>query len=98
MSENKSVDEQISEIKMSEHTNLRIGNKLLWRAISILGLVLAGIGFSSMISEWMVSVGIEWVSVSNVGMMVTGLWIVLSAGIAELLTDRVFKHISKKSD
>lgn len=86
---------------MSEHTNLRIGNKLLWRATAILGLVLSGIGFSGVIAEWMVSAGIEWVSVSNVGMMVTGLWVVLSAGIAELLTDRVFRHItsiSKKSE
>jgi hypothetical protein len=81
---------------MSEHTNVRIGNKLLWRAIAIMGLVLTGVGLSSIFSEWLVAAGVEWVSVSNVGMMVVGLWIVFSAGIAELLTDRVFKHLAKK--
>jgi hypothetical protein len=79
---------------MNEYTNLRIGNRLLWRAAAIAGLVFAGIGLAGVISEWMVAAGIQWVSISNVGTMVTGIWIVLSAGIAEFLTDRVFKHIS----
>jgi hypothetical protein len=76
---------------------MQIGNRLFWRAIAILGLIFAGVGISSMVSKWAVSIGIEWASVTDLGMFVTGVWIVLSAGVAELLTDRVFKHLSKNS-
>jgi hypothetical protein len=80
---------------VTRYDSLRIGNRILWRALAILGLVFAGMGLSGILSEWVVSVGIEWVSVTNLGMLVTGLWVILSAGVAELLTDRVFRQLAK---
>jgi len=80
---------------MVDGERLRIGNRLLWRGVAIFGLVFAGMGFAGMFSEWIVSLGIEWVSVSNIGLLITGFWVILSAGIAELLTDRVFRSIEK---
>ena len=77
--------------------NIQVGNKLLWRVVMILFLVITGIGLSGQIAQWAVSSGIEWVSVTDLGMIVIGVWGMLSAGIAETLTDRVFKHLSKNS-
>jgi hypothetical protein len=78
-----------------QQSNLRTGNRLFWRAVAIIGLVLMGVGLSGMVSEWIVAIGIEWISVTNVGMFVVGVWVIISAAIAEVLTDRVFKHIPK---
>ena len=81
---------------MTEDNRMSTVNKLVWRAVAIFGLVFTGIFVAGGFSEWLVANGVEWISVSNVGGIITGLWIMLSAGIAELLTDRIFRKMGKK--
>ena len=78
-----------------KQSGLQLKNRLFWRAFFIAFLVFFGVGLSGQVAKWAVAIGAEWISVSDLGMMVIGVWGMLSAGIAEMLTDRVFRHMAK---
>lgn len=81
----------MSETKQVALGKARFLNKLLWRIILIAGFVMTGLGLSSIVSEMIVSLGIEYISATNAGMTVNGVWVMVAALVAEFITDRLFK-------
>jgi hypothetical protein len=77
-------------------SRLQMLNRLFWRGVIIAGLVIAGLGLSGALSEIIIKLGIEFISVTNISMTFLGFWVMFSAAIAESLTDRVFKKLGKK--
>jgi hypothetical protein len=71
-------------------------NKLVWRSLFIVGMVLVGIAFGGIVANYIAWIAIEWLSVSDVGMLVIGLWVMLSTGVGEFLTGRLFEDVPKE--
>ena len=81
----------MSKTKQVPYGKQRFLNKLLWRIILIIGFVMTGLGLSNIVSEMIVSLGIEFISATNAGMTVNGVWVMVAALVAEFVTDKLFR-------